>query len=78
MSEYDKLEQHDPMPLIDVLEKVRVGCSMHMNQLDNDGCCTESDEYVVALAFLDDHIEKIKSEKSKEEQEAWREAEWNC
>ena len=37
MSEYDTLEQHDPMPLTEVLEKVREGCSMHMNQLDNDG-----------------------------------------
>lgn len=63
MSEYDKLEQHHPMPptLIDVLEKVREGCEMHMNQLDNDGYCAESDEYVVALAFFDDYMEKLKT-----------------
>ena len=66
--------RHDPMPIVDVLEKVRQGCEMYMNQLDNDGYCGESDEYVVALAFFDDHIEKIKSE---EEKEAMREAEWN-
>ena len=66
--------RHDPMPIVDVLEKVRQGCEMHMNQLDNDGHCGESDEYVVALAFFDDHIEKIKSE---EEKEAMREAKWN-
>lgn len=60
MSEYDTLEQHDPMPLTEVLEKVREGCSMHMNQLDNDGHCAESDDYVVALAFFDDYIEGLK------------------
>ena len=85
MSEYDKLEQHDPMPLMDVLEKVREGCEMHMNQLDNDGHCAESDEYVVALAFFDDYIEKL-AWKGKmpdpyyhieEEEEATREAEWS-
>ena len=61
MSEYDTLEQHDPMPLEEVLERVREGCSMHMNQLDNDGYCAESDDYVVALAFFDDYIEFLKS-----------------
>ena len=74
MSKYDTLEQHDPMPLVEVLEKVREGCEMHMNQLDNDGYCAESDEYVVALAFFDDYMEKIKGEEKKEE---IREAEWN-
>ena len=74
MSEYDILEQHDPMPLMDVLEKVREGCEMHMNQLDNDGYCAESDEYVVALAFFEDYLEKIKA---AEEKEAMREGEWD-
>jgi hypothetical protein len=64
-------EDYDPMPLGEVLRKVREGCEMHMNRLDNDGYCAESDEYVVALAFLDDHIEKIKLEEYKEAQEAW-------
>jgi energy-converting hydrogenase A subunit M len=73
MSEYDILEQHDPMPLMDVLNKVREGCEMHMNQLDNDGYCAESDDYVVALAFFEDYIEKIKAE---EEEATMREAEW--
>ena len=59
---YDTIEQHDPMPLVEVLEKVREGCEMHMNQLDNDGYCAESDEYVVALAFFEDYIEKITKE----------------
>ena len=36
MSEYDTLEQHDPMPLGEVLKKVREGCQMHMNKLDNE------------------------------------------
>ena len=59
MSEYDTLEQHDPMPLGEVFRKVREGCEMHMNQLDNDGYCAESDDYVVALAFFEDYIEKL-------------------
>ena len=51
--------RNDPMPLGEVLEKVREGCEMHMNQLDNDGYCAESDDYVVALAFFEDYIEKL-------------------
>ena len=54
--------RNDPMPLGDILEKVREGCEMYMNQLDNDGYCSESDDYVVALAFFEDYIEKIKQE----------------
>jgi hypothetical protein len=73
MSEYDTLEQHDPMPLMDVLEKVRKGCLCHMYSLDEEGYCSESDDYVVALAFFEDYIEKIKEE---EEKEATREADW--
>ncbi len=49
------------MQLLQVLKKVREGCEMHMNQLDNDGYCAESDEYVVALAFLEDHIEDLEA-----------------
>ena len=60
MIEYDTVEQHDPMPLGDVLEKVREGCEMHMNQLDNDGYCAESDDYVVALAFFEDYLEELR------------------
>ena len=60
MSEYDTLEQHDPMPMLEVFEKVREGCQFHMNQLDNDGYCTESDDYVVALAFFEDYIEELR------------------
>jgi hypothetical protein len=63
MSQYDTLEQHDPMPQLEVFEKVREGCQMHMNQLDNDGYCSESDDYVVALAFFEDYIEEIKGDK---------------
>ena len=61
------------MNKLEVFEKVREGCEMHMNQLDNDGYCAESDDYVVALAFFEDYIEKIKAE---EEKEAMREGEW--
>ena len=52
------------MNKLEVLEKVREGCSMHMNQLDNDGYCAESDDYVVALAFFDDYIEELKSQEN--------------
>ena len=62
MSEYDTLEQHDLMPLGEVLRKVREGCQMHMNQLDEKGYCTESDDYVVALAFFEDYIEELQSQ----------------
>jgi len=48
------------MTLREIFEKVREGCEMHMNQLDNDGHCEESDDYVVALAFFDDYIEDLK------------------
>ena len=44
------------------LEKVREGCESHMNQLDNDGYCTESDDYVVALAFFEDYLEELRSQ----------------
>ena len=50
------------MDKLEVFEMVRQGCSMHMNQLDNDGHCAESDDYVVALAFFDDYIEELKSQ----------------
>tara|TARA_R110000824_G_scaffold23775_1_gene84589 strand:- start:558 stop:749 length:192 start_codon:yes stop_codon:yes gene_type:complete len=62
MSEYDTLEQHDPMPKLEVFKKVREGCQFHMNQLDNDGYCAESDDYVVALAFFEDYIEELQSQ----------------
>lgn len=65
MSEYDRLEQHDPMPLIDVLEKVREGCQCHMYSLDERGYCGESDDYVVALAFFEDYLEELKSRERK-------------
>ena len=54
--------RNDPMPLDEVFEKVREGCAMYMNQLDNDGYCAESDDYVVALAFFEDYLEKLKEE----------------
>jgi hypothetical protein len=61
MSEYDTLEQHDPMPLGEVLEKVREGCLRYMYLIDEEGYCAESDDYVVALAFFEDYMEKLAS-----------------
>ena len=54
--------RNDPMPLGETLEKVREGCQMHMNWLDQVGYCKESDDYVVALAFFEDYLEKLKEE----------------
>jgi len=46
--------------ILEHLEKVYEGCEMHMNQLDNDGYCAESDDYVVALHFVREYIESLK------------------
>ena len=46
--------------ILEHLEKVYEGCNIHMNQLDNDGYCAESDEYVVALHFVYEYIESLK------------------
>lgn len=54
--------RNDPMPKLEVFEKVQEGCEMYMNQLDNDGYCAESDEYVVALAFFEDYLEELRSQ----------------
>ena len=53
--------RHDPMPLSEGLEKVREGCQCYMYDLDEQGYCEASDDYVVALAFFDDYIELLKS-----------------
>ena len=50
--------------ILEHLEKVYEGCEMHMNQLDNDGYCAESDDYVVALHFVYEYIESLKSKKN--------------
>ena len=50
------------MTKLEVFEKVRIGCEMHMNQLDNDGYCAESDDYVVALAFFEDYLEELRKQ----------------
>ena len=52
------------MDKLEVFEKVRKGCEMHMNQLDNDGYCAESDDYVVALAFFEDYLEELRSQEN--------------
>ena len=52
------------MTKLEVFEKVRIGCEMHMNQLDNDGYCAESDDYVVALAFFEDYLEELRSQEN--------------
>ena len=53
--------RNDSMSFGEALDKVREGCEMHMNQLDNEGYCAESDEYVIALHFFDTYLEELKS-----------------
>ena len=60
MIEYDTVEQHDPMPLGETLEKVREGCQRYMYLLDEQGHSEESDDYVVALAFFEDYLEELR------------------
>jgi hypothetical protein len=55
-----KLWLNEDEDILEHLEKVYEGCDMHMNQLDNDGYCAESDEYVVALHFVYEYIESLK------------------
>jgi len=50
------------MKKLEVFKKVREGCQFHMNQLDNEGYCELSDDYVVALAFFEDYIEDLQAE----------------
>ena len=53
--------RYDPMTLGETLEKVREGCQGYMYRLDNEGN-PECDDYIVALAFFEDYIEKLKEE----------------
>ena len=53
--------RNDPMPLGEILEKVREGCQGYMYRLDNEGN-PECDDYIVALAFFEDYLEKLKEE----------------
>ena len=52
----------DPMSKLEVFEKVREACELHMNQLDNEGYCELSDDYVVALHFFEGYIEDLKDQ----------------
>ena len=53
--------RHDPMSFGEALKKVREGCERYMYLIDEEGQCTESDEYVVALHFFDTYLEELKS-----------------
>ena len=55
--------RNDPMPKLEVFEKVREGCQSHMYYLDNEGN-PECDDYIVALAFFEDYIEELKSQRN--------------
>jgi len=46
--------------ILEHLVKVCEGCKLHMNQLDNEGYCELSDDYVVALHFVEEYIESLK------------------
>tara|TARA_Y100000590_G_scaffold143436_2_gene164814 strand:+ start:61955 stop:62155 length:201 start_codon:yes stop_codon:yes gene_type:complete len=62
------------MHISEAIDLVVEGCKMHMNQLDNDGYCAESDNYVVALSVFDDWMEYIHEQ---EEQDVFRELKEN-
>ena len=62
------------MHINDAIELVTKATRSHLHYLDEQGLCSESDDYVVALSVFEDWLEYIKSE---EEKEALREAEWN-
>ena len=49
--------------ILEHLEKVYEGCQRYMHRIDEEGYCAESDEYVVALHFVGEHIESLKSKK---------------
>jgi hypothetical protein len=46
--------------ILDHLEKVYEGCQRYMYLIDEEGHCAESDDYVVALHFVGEHIESLK------------------
>ena len=50
------------MTKLEVFEKVREGCERYMYRLDNEGN-PECDDYIVALAFFEDYLEELKSQK---------------
>ena len=55
--------RNDPMPKLEVFEKVREGCQSHMYYLDNEGN-PECDDYIVALAFFEDYLEELRSQEN--------------
>ena len=46
--------------ILDHLEKVREGCECYMYRIDEEGHCSEADNYVVALHFVDEYIKILK------------------
>jgi hypothetical protein len=46
--------------ILEHLEKVYEGCQRYMYRMDEEGHCAESDDYVVALHFVGEHIESLK------------------
>ena len=49
-----------PMSLIEALEYASKATTTHLHYLDECGQCAESDDFVVALAVVDDHLEDLK------------------
>jgi len=46
--------------ILEHLEKVYEGCQRYMYRIDEEGHCAESDNYVVALHFVDEYIKILK------------------
>jgi hypothetical protein len=51
------------MPLIEALEYASKALCAHLHYLDECGECAKSDDFVVALAILEDHLEELKGQK---------------
>lgn len=63
-----------PMHITEAIELVIKATQSHLHNLDEQGFCEESDNYVVALHVFEEWVDLLREE---EEQDAIREAEWN-
>jgi len=50
----------EQMPITEALEYASKALRAHLHYLDECGQCAESDDFVVALAVVDDHLEDLK------------------
>jgi hypothetical protein len=62
------------MHISEAIDLIIKATRSHLHVLDEEGCCEESDDYVVALYVFENWVEGMRLE---EEKEAIREGEWN-